>query len=122
MSVTPTLVSLIPQVWGNNVAVYTWAAIANGEAGVAISGPGFTDRSVQIEGTFGTGGTVVIEGSNDSLNYHTLHDPFSNALSYTSSTLVQVTEICLWMRPRVTAGDGTTSINVTAICCNHENN
>ena len=71
-----------------------------------------TDRTVQVSGTFGAGGTLVIEGSNDGTNYFTLNDLQATALSFTSARLEGISEMPLYIRPRVTAGDGTTSLNV----------
>lgn len=112
--------SLIPQKWGNNVAVYTWPALATGDTGQPLQGPGFTDASYQVGGTFG-GATVIIEGSNDGTNYITLVDPFNVALSFTAAALAQVLPICLWIRPRISGGSGA-AINVIAVHCNHMNN
>lgn len=115
-----TFSSLVAQKWGNNAAVYTWPAMATGDTGAPLSGPGFTDASYQVGGTFG-GATIVIEGSNDGTNYITLTDPFNVALSFTAAALTQVLPICLWIRPRVSGGAGVV-INVTAIHCNHSPN
>jgi hypothetical protein len=124
MSTTPVLVqSLINAVWDNNVAVYAWQGLAANQTGLPLGGPGFSDRSVQIEGTPGAGFTIVIEGSNDGVNYHTLHDPFNNVLSFTSvGVLAQVTEITLFIRPSIAGGDGTTNVTVTMVPCNHMRN
>ena len=111
--------SLIPKQWGNNVAVYTWAGLASGDTGQPLRGPGFTDASYQIGGTF-NGQTVVIEGSNDGVTYFTLVDPFNVALSFTAAAIAQVLPICLWIRPRIIGGTGST--NITAMHCNHMNN
>lgn len=118
--VIPVLSSLVPQKWGNNVAVYTWTGLATSDSGLPINGPGFTDVSVQFGGSFG-GATVVIEGSNDGTNYITLVDPFNTALSFTAAAFAQVLPIALWMRPRVTGG-AAVAINVIAVCCNHSPN
>lgn len=100
---------------GNAIAVYVWTPLANsGDLGQEVNGAGFTDRSFQIEG----GGTVVIEGSNDGVNYYTLHDPFSNLISITSAQIVQVTEITLWVRPRLAVGSSL-SVKVTGVFCSH---
>lgn len=116
-----TLASLVPQKWGNNVAIYTWSALATGDTGAPLQGPGFTDASFQVGGTFG-GATVVIEGSNDGITYGTLVDPFNTALSFTAANSpTQVLPIVLWIRPRVSGGAGVV-INVNAICCNHSPN
>jgi hypothetical protein len=116
-----TLASLEPQVWGNNAAIYTWAAMATGDTGAPLQGPGFTDASYQVGGTFG-GATVVIEGSNDGTTYGTLVDPFNVALSWTAANgPTQVLPICRYIRPRISGGSGA-AITVTAIHCNHANN
>jgi hypothetical protein len=77
--------------------------------------PGFADRAVQIRGTFGAGGTVVIEGTIDGTNYITLTDPQGNAISKTADSIESISEIVKLIRPRVTAGDGTTAISVTLL-------
>lgn len=109
--------SMIPSVWGNNAVVYTWAAMNTGDTGEPLGGPGFTDASYQITGTFG-GATVTVEGSNDGTNYVTLVDPFNVALSFTSAALAQVLPIVRWIRPKVSGGAGV-SVTVTAVHCNH---
>lgn len=92
--------------------VVTWAAIPNGDNGQAIDYPAFADMTVQFTGTFGAGGTVVLEGSNDGTNYVTLTDPQGNAIEKTDASIEIVSERPLYVRPRVTAGDGTTEVNV----------
>lgn len=93
-----------------------WPAIPNGDSGQALAIFGsFSDRTVQVSGTFGSSGTVVIEGSNEasSGNYVTLTDPLGNALSFTTGGMKQITELPQFIRPRVTNGDGTTALDVT---------
>lgn len=90
--------------------VITWTGLLNGDSGEPLEMPGSADRSVQINGTFGSGGTVLIEGSNDGVNYYTLNDPSSAALSYTAAKIESVLEITRYIRPRVSAGDGATSL------------
>lgn len=95
--------------------VIQWSGLLQGDDGEPFEMPSMSDRSVQVHGTFGAGGTLVIEGSNDGVNYFPLTDPQGNALSFTSAKIEQVSEITLWLRPRVTAGDGTTSLTVTML-------
>jgi hypothetical protein len=87
--------------------------VPNGETGDPLPFTKYADRSVQVSGTFGAGGTVVVQGSNNGTNYHTLTDPQGNALSFTAAGLEQITEVVKFIRPSVTAGDGTTSLTVT---------
>lgn len=77
---------------------------------------GFSDRSVIVTGTLGVGGTLVWEGSNDGTNYLTLTDTQGNALSFTAAGVKAVTEAVIFARPRVTAGDGATSLGVAVAC------
>lgn len=95
-----------------NAQVISWLLMANGDSGAPYTTPEFPDRTVQVEGTFGAGGTVLIEGSNDGNNYHVLSDFSGASLSFTSAGLKGVTENVLHLRPRVSGGDGTTSLNV----------
>lgn len=98
-----------------DVVKVVWAALANGDSGTPVDLTQFSDRSVQIAGTLGAGGTIKIEGSNDGVTYYTLNDAFGNALSLTALSLKSVAEITTWIRPRASAGDGTTAIVVTLI-------
>lgn len=91
-------------------STFTWGPLANGDDGAAVQYGAFTDRSVQFRGTFGTGGTVALEGSNDGTNWVVLTDPQGNTISKTAASIEAITEATRYVRPRVTAGDGTTAI------------
>jgi hypothetical protein len=92
---------------------FSWGPLLNGEAGATLDLPAFGDRTVQIAGTFGAGGTIVIEGSLDGTNWITMNNIQGTALSFTAAGLRAVSEATRYIRPRVTAGDGTTSLTVT---------
>lgn len=76
----------------------------------------YADRTMQVTGTLGVGGNLRIEGSLDGTNYAALNDPFGTALNVTAAGIKGVTENTLLTRPNVTAGDGTTDLDVTIIC------
>jgi hypothetical protein len=59
----------------------SWA-LGNADTGIAIDMTDYADRSVQVEGTFGSA-TITIEGSNDGTNWETLRDPQGVALTFT---------------------------------------
>jgi hypothetical protein len=65
---------------------------------------------VQFAGTLSVGGTIVLEGSNDGVTYYTLTDPQGNAISKTALGIEAVQEVVRFVRPRVTAGDGSTDL------------
>lgn len=89
----------------------TWAALtlANGTGdGAGYAGSG--QRTIQVTGTFGAGGTCIVEGTLDNANWFQLNDPAGTALSFTAAGLKGIREDVIAVRPRVTAGDGTTSL------------
>jgi hypothetical protein len=91
----------------------TWTPLTTANAGgSAATFVGAGDRTVQVTGTFGAGGTVIIEGSLDGSTWFGLRDPTSTAISFTAAGLKAILEAVPYIRPRVTAGDGTTSITV----------
>lgn len=94
----------------------TWALLTTtNDIGAAFQSAVWSDRSVQVTGTFGAGGNVKILGSNDGTNYAILTDPQGNALDITAAKIEQITEVTQFIKPQVTAGDGTTSVTVTIL-------
>lgn len=93
----------------------TWSGMVNGDDGQPFILPQYADRSVQVEGTFGAGGTVVVQGTIDNSNWRTLNDPYSNAISMTVPKIEAISELVNGIRPIVTAGDGTTNITVSML-------
>ena len=92
------------------VITATWATMANGDTGAPVQFDPFADRSFQVTGTFGAGGSATLEGSNDGTNYFALRNPQGTTIAITTAGLIQVLELTLWVRPHVTAGDGTTAL------------
>lgn len=101
----------------DGVTIGSWSGLTNAtsDTGEPVALPNRADRSVQVTGTFGAGGTIVIEGTLDGTNYVTLTDPQGNALSKTAAFLEAISEAVKFVRPRVTAGDGTTSLVCTIL-------
>ncbi len=91
----------------------TWTGLLNGDQGASAQWVEYSDRCFQVTGTFGTGGSCTIQGSNDGTNWAALADPQGNALTFTSQKIEQALELPRYVRPTVTAGDGTTSLTVT---------
>lgn len=115
MAVRQATITNLQTFLDRDVHEINWAGLLNGDTGSVIEMPGSSDRSVQFTGTFGSGGTAVIEGSNDGVTYFTLKDPSSTAISKTSAGLSQILELTRYIRPHVTAGDGTTSLTCDMI-------
>ena len=88
-----------------------WAAVPNGNQGDAIA-EDWTTASFQVGGTFGAGGSVQMEGSNDGTNWVIL--PGTAALT-AAGFFAPITASFRpkYVRCNVTAGDGTTALTVT---------
>lgn len=99
------------------VALLTWSGLTftTLDTGAPVQWVDYADRCVQVAGTFGVGGSMTLEGSNDGVNFVALADPQGNALTFTAGKIEQILEGPRYVRPRVTAGDGTT--NLTATIC-----
>jgi len=100
-----------------HVIVWTPLTTTNADGG-AIEMPGSADRTIQFVGTFGAGGTIILQGSNlpsptagTDTDWFTLTDPQGNAISKTAAAGEAVLELTRWIRPKVTGGDGTTSLS-----------
>ena len=94
--------------------VARWSHMAQNDVGAAIGNAQYTDRSFQVAGNFG-GASVSVEGTNDDTNWAPLTDLQGNALTFIAPKIEFVTEATLRIRPKVTGGDGTTDITVSAL-------
>lgn len=90
-----------------------WTPLANGDSGSAVDLNDYRDRSIQVLGTFGTGGSVTLQGSNDGgTTWATLTDQGGNNLTFTAAGIKHIQQLTEYIRPTVTAGDGTTALTV----------
>lgn len=98
-----------------NCVLVAWAGLLSSstDVGSAFETGDFADFTVQIGGTFGTGGSVTFEGSNDGTTWLALTDPQGNAVTKTAAAIEVCEEAPRYVRPNCTAGDGTTDITVT---------
>jgi len=126
---------LTPVLGGENIDGWqvVWSGLLNGDTGAPVGSTigyaaasaiaavgggmvtGFADKSVHPSGTFGSGGTVAIEGSNDGTNFFVMNDPFAVPLNLTNPNIHAVTEAVVQVRPHVTGGDGTTNLTITML-------
>lgn len=93
---------------------HVWNSLAAGDDGKPFPFVDCADRTIQVEGTFG-GGSLIFEGSNDGVNYRTLHDPQGVLLSIATAQIFTVTQVPKWIRPRVSGGDVTTALSVSMV-------
>jgi len=99
------------------VWVAEWASLANAESGLPASIPvEAATRSVQVSGTFGVGGNVIMEGSNDGTTWAALMNSQGTALNtLTAAVIHDIAQNTRFIRPRISAGDGATALKVTLV-------
>lgn len=94
------------------VVFVTWTGLLNGDDGTPVVLPGMDLVSFQVTGTSGTGGSIQIEASNEATpaNWAVVGAAVTAAgMNYPADYAVARN-----FRPRVSAGDGTTSFGVNA--------
>lgn len=121
MAVIAPTITEIESLYGHVHSV-VWTPLANGDTGTPYQMPGSADRSIHAFGTFGAGGSMTMQGSNEvaqpavaATSWASLHDPQGLALTITALKIEEAAEVSNWIRPNVTAGDGTTAITVAMI-------
>lgn len=113
-NITPT-VNYAPNGHRNMVEVI-WGPMASADVGLPVELPGFSDRSVQIQGTFGDG-TLNMQGCDEPTptNWHLLTDPQGNDIAKTANDLEHITEITRYTRPQFTGTTGSAmTVTMTA--------
>lgn len=96
----------------------TWTGLlqSSADVGAAFECADKTKLTAQLSGTLGVGGAVTIEGSNDNASWGALHDAAGAALVLDAIGEINVAgEQPRYVRPHVTAGDGTTSFTVVLL-------
>lgn len=98
---------------------YNVVALDSDDATSLINLSNYSDKTIHVYGTFGAGGSLTIQGSNnpdeDGSTVATLHKTDLSNLTFTSAGCFTLLENPQWLRAKVTAGDGTTALTV-AIC------
>lgn len=101
---------------GRPACLIGWSGLLNGDTGAWVEVVDYADRTATITGTFGTGGSVTLQGSNDGTNAFALTDPQANAITKTAAAMELIVEAPRYIRPTVTAGDGSTNLAVQILC------
>lgn len=113
MATIKVVLTELPNAGEGKAWVASWPNMQNTDVGEVIEAWEFFDRSLQVSGTFGAGGSCALKGSNDKTNFVALTDPQGVAIAVTTAGIKAVTEVARQVRPEITAGDGTTSLTVT---------
>jgi len=94
----------------SNPDLPSWGPMANGDVGAQLNLRPNTSGWFTATGTFGAGGSVQLEGSNDGTNWFKLSPAALTAAG--AFAALAANECPRYIRPHVTAGDGTTAITV----------
>lgn len=91
----------------------TWTPMtfSGTDVGTPLDAVALPTKTCHVSGTPGSGGAVTIEGSNDNTNWSTLKDMTGTALVI-GVGVFSILDNPRYIRPRVTGGDGTTSLSV----------
>lgn len=111
---TRSVVSSYPSASPALSVLATWSGLLNGDDGAGVEVCRFPSACIAVSGTFGAGGSVTMEGSLDGgVSWFALKDIANAAIAVTSAGgIVLQSTSPLRIRPRCTAGDGTTSLVV----------
>jgi len=105
------------------MTILTWV-LANGDSGQPFESGLMTDVTAQVYGTFGTGGSLSMQGSNDprvvtdyaagtsTAQWFPIEDNLGNAWTKTAAGGDIVLQSPRFLRPICTAGDGTTALTL----------
>lgn len=94
------------------VLTATWTGLLNGDDGASLGQPAWGERTVQVFGTFGASGSLAIQGSNNGVNWAPVANRAGTPLVFTAAGINRVQDYPIFIRPIVTAGDGTTNLSV----------
>ena len=100
------------------VKTFTYSGLDNGDSGTPFVAPLFADKTATVRGTFGSGGNVKIQGSDDGTNFFTMttNDTTVDLAAVAAAAGFALVENPQYIRPNVTAGDGATDITVVFTC------
>lgn len=98
--------------------IVTWTGLTTSDTGAPVKLARFSDKTVHVKSGggagFGSGATVVIQGSNDGVTWVTLNDVFENPISIGSEAIAAIAENPFYIRPSVSGG---TSPDLDIIIC-----
>ena len=101
-----------------SVLLVTWTGLTNttSDSGSPIMESWRGEKTFQAYGTFGTNGNVVIEGSNNGVDWSPLSNRQGTNMTFTATGFNRSQDQPVFVRPRITNGDGTTNLTVSVAC------
>lgn len=106
---------------GTDWRLYKWEGLLNGDTGSPLKIEEYSDATIHLIGTFGSGGSLTLYGSCIPDDYSVaagggtwlaVTDPQANAITKTAAAIETVLEAPMYLAPKATAGDGTTDLDL----------
>lgn len=111
MAVQPSIVTR--GAFGGNFVELKWSNLANNDTGAPVALPEFINLMGAVYGTFGSGGSCTFEMSPDGgTTWIDLKTLFAQGVPATAAGAFLGYLTASLLRPIVTAGDGSTLLNV----------
>jgi hypothetical protein len=103
--------------YSNGKTLYTieWKNLSVNDFGETLQSLQHTSSSVQVTGTFGEKGSVLLEGSNDGVNFFPLSDSYGSLIHFNKAGLKSLGDTVAYLRPKVIEGDSTTFITTILV-------
>lgn len=96
--------------------IYAWAGLLNGDSGTPAGVQGkAVEYTLIVTGTFGVGGSVALQGSNDGSTFFAMEDVTGSTIAATTNKMWRISHMPRQIKPVVTAGDGTTVLGVNIV-------
>ena len=112
MAVIAPVITKVGKQDGSTLLV-TWTPVTEADSCGAISLPEYSDKSVQVAGTFG-GTSIAVQGSNDGTNFASLNDPTQTVIAITAAKVQAVLENTVVIQP-VRTGGSSTSVTISIL-------
>jgi hypothetical protein len=111
-AVADTTNAALTRISGGALVLWSGTLDTNGDVGSAVELGVRTPLSVQTDGTYGSGGTIVLEGSNDGSTWSILVNNAGANISCTAACVHGIRDRPRFIRPRISAGTGSIALNV----------
>ena len=115
MAVIAPVIDRLSATPDESVLRVTWPAVTEADTCTPVSFPAWCERTAQVFGTFGAGGAVTMQGSNDGTNFATMNNRQGAGIVVTAAGLATSQDLPVWVRPLISAGTGVSVSIVLAL-------
>ena len=101
---------------GDNTGDLLWGGLDGGDEGEPMEAVRWPEKAVQVMGTFGSGASMSIKGSNmEDGDYEILTDDFGNDLTFTGADMKAIRQNPRYIKPVAVTASGVCCINVSIV-------